>query len=428
MSSGETGKDEAAVLQGAEFGSKPVPELQRAAASIGVNGPSVVLLVDDDPTVLRSLARALGALGYRVVTVTNGADAVAQVRAGAEFDAIISDIAMPGMDGLQLLREVREHDLYVPVLLMTGEPAVSTAVKAIEYGAFHYLTKPTSMEEVHRVLTRAVGLTRMARIKHEAAQLLGTGGVRAADRAGLEASFARALGRIWMAYQPIVRADTHEIYAFEALVRCDDPALPNPGALIDAAERLGRVADLGRAVRAHVTESIHGTREGQFVFVNCHPSDLTDESLFAAAAPLSGVADRVVLEITERAGLEEVADVRARVTRLRELGFRIALDDFGAGYAGLTSFAQLEPQIVKMDLSIVRDVEESPIKQKLIRSMTSLAREMGILVVAEGVETLAERDALVDLGVDLFQGFLFARPGRPFPEVAELPLPAARAG
>ena len=96
---------------------------------------------------------------------------------------------------------------------------------------------------------------------------------------------------------------------------------------------------------------------------------------------------------------------------------RIAVDDLGAGYAGLTSFAQLEPEFVKLDMSLVRDVHRVALKRKLIRSMTTLCKEMGIVVVAEGIETVEERDNVIALGCDLLQGYLFAKPGRPFPEV-----------
>jgi EAL domain-containing protein (putative c-di-GMP-specific phosphodiesterase class I) len=115
--------------------------------------------------------------------------------------------------------------------------------------------------------------------------------------------------------------------------------------------------------------------------------------------------------------LENVPDVRGKVAALREMGFRIAVDDLGAGYAGLTSFAQLEPEIVKLDMSLVRDVDHSTTKQKLIQSMTSVCKDMGSLVVGEGIETSAERDCLIDLGCDLLQGYLLARPGPPFPHV-----------
>ena len=97
------------------------------------------------------------------------------------------------------------------------------------------------------------------------------------------------------------------------------------------------------------------------------------------------------------------------------MGFQIAIDDLGAGYAGLTSFALLEPEIVKLDMTLVRDVHKQSTKQKLIRSMTALCKDMGMMVVGEGVENAEERDALVELGCDLLQGYLFAKPAAPFP-------------
>ena len=130
----------------------------------------------------------------------------------------------------------------------------------------------------------------------------------------------------------------------------------------------------------------------------------------------------MVLEITERAALDRIHELQSRVTRLRALGYRIAIDDLGAGYAGLTSFAQLEPEVVKVDMSLVRGIDGSPMKQKLVRSIISLCTELGIQLVAEGIETPAERDALISLGGDLCQGYLFARPGRGYPEPIQLDL------
>jgi EAL domain-containing protein (putative c-di-GMP-specific phosphodiesterase class I) len=145
-------------------------------------------------------------------------------------------------------------------------------------------------------------------------------------------------------------------------------------------------------------------------FVNLHPRDLLDEDLFDAAAPLSQVATRVVLEVTERASLDHVRDLRACVANLRRIGYCIAVDDLGAGYAGLTTFAQLEPEVVKIDMSLVRDIQAHPTKQKLVGSMASLCRDLGMRLVVEGVETIDERQALLELGCDLMQGYLFARP------------------
>jgi EAL domain-containing protein (putative c-di-GMP-specific phosphodiesterase class I) len=379
------------------------------------NSKASVLVVDDDPDVLRGVVRLLRSQGYSVTSANNGADAARSLH-GRSFDVIVSDIKMPGMDGIQLLREVREHDLHVPVVLVTGEPAVSTAVQALEYGAFHYLTKPVDSEALMRSVAKAVSMHRMARVKQQAAELLGHAGALGADRAGLEASFDRAMQSLWMAYHPIVDFRRKQIYGYEALLRSNEPSLPHPGAVLDAATRLGRLDALGRSIRDLAAAPMNATGS-EMLFVNLHVTDLVDPWLSAPDSPLSQIAHRVVLEITERLSLDEVKDVRARVAALREMGFRIAVDDLGAGYAGLTSFTLLEPEIVKLDMSLVRDVHKNSTKQKVIRSMTALSQDMGMTVVAEGVETIEERDTLLDLDCDLLQGFLFAKPGRPFPEV-----------
>ncbi len=117
-------------------------------------------------------------------------------------------------------------------------------------------------------------------------------------------------------------------------------------------------------------------------------------------------------------------DLRERIKALRALGYRLAIDDLGAGYAGLTSFTALEPDVVKLDMALVRRCDSEPMKQQLIRSMTSLCRELGALVVAEGIETPAERDTVAGLGCDLLQGYLLGRPGETADLVATPPPPS----
>jgi DNA-binding NtrC family response regulator len=113
-----------------------------------------ILVVDDEPTLLRGISRLLTDRGYNVVCERDGEAALHTFRS-REFDVIVTDIAMPQMDGIQLLRQLREHDADVPVVLITGEPAVSTAVKALEYGAFHYLTKPIPLGNLEEVVDKA---------------------------------------------------------------------------------------------------------------------------------------------------------------------------------------------------------------------------------------------------------------------------------
>jgi EAL domain-containing protein (putative c-di-GMP-specific phosphodiesterase class I) len=321
------------------------------------------------------------------------------------------------MNGLQLLRSVREHDLDVPVILMTGGPAVESAVQAMEYGAPRYLIKPVESKQLEEVVSRATRLHQMAKIKREALELFRLEGKHLGDRAGLEVRFANAIKTLWLAFQPIVSWTNKSVLAYEALVRNEEPTLRAPPDLFEAAERLGRLKELGRIIRDRVAQTVVDVPTEHELFVNVHALELDDDSLFSRSSPLAAVASRVVLEITERAPLEKIKDVNARVAQLRAMGYRIAVDDLGAGYAGLTSFAHLEPEVVKVDMSLIRGLDQSPTKQKLLRSMVGLCRDLDIKMIAEGIETIEERDCLVRLGGDLCQGYLFARPGRAFPGV-----------
>jgi len=373
-----------------------------------------VLLVDDDPAVIRAYGAALARHGVNLVTAPNGKEGAHRVTSAA-FDVIVSDISMPEMTGLEFLRAVRAHDLEVPVILMTGEPSVESAMRAIEYGVFRYLAKPVAGEQLWEAVLRAARLHKLARLKREALELPGGDAGRLGERAGLEVRFSWAMNLIWMAFQPIIGWRGRHVFGYEALLRSDEPLMKNPAEILDAAERLGRLHELGRAVRAKVAEAAATLENAEAkLFVNLHSADLNDEELYSPDAPLSRIAKRVVLEVTERASLYGVTNVAASVGKLKALGFQIAVDDLGAGYAGLTSFTQLEPEIAKLDMSLVRDVDTDVRRQSIVRSMNTLCKELDMLVIAEGVETPAERDMLASLGCYLLQGYLFARPERGF--------------
>ena len=382
-----------------------------------------LLLVDDDAAVLKTTRRIFERRGYDVVACGSGEEALGWLEQRT-FDVMLSDVHMPGITGLRLLRAVRDRDLDIPVVLMTGNPDVQTAAAAVEYGAFQYLIKPVQNERLEAAIERAANAGRLARAKREYVQEFGSGVFPLGDRAGADATLDRALASLWMAFQPIIRAADGRVFAHEALMRSSDATLPHPGAILEAAERASRLNDVGRRVRAKVGEAIASTTEDFSFFVNLHPEDLLDPFLYLPDAPLSGAAGRIVLEITERASLDKLPDVRQRIAKLRAMGFRIALDDLGAGYAGLTSFISLEPEFVKLDMSLIRDVHGSDAKQKIVGTMVKLCHEMGKQIIAEGVEQKEERDALLDLGCDYLQGYFYAKPGPPFP----LPSASAAAG
>ena len=378
----------------------------------GSNGR--VLVIDDEPQVLSVMERVIRSSGYEVVTAAGAEEALETMRRQG-VDTVVSDIHMPGISGLDLLVEIRKLDIDVPVVFVTGMPTVESAMTAIQRGAFGYLTKPFRHDELVALVERAVKLGRLADIRRRAIEAQGLSEGIVADLAGTAARFDEALAGVRMAYQPLVQASDWQVFGYEALLRSADPVLSHPGLILAAGEQLDRLPQLGRLIRSLVASDVAGLDSG-CVFINLHPRDLEDAELYAPDSPLSREAGRVVLEITERASLGAAAELAERIAGLRDLGYRIAIDDLGAGYASLASFVALEPDIVKLDMSLVRGIGDNPMKRRVVRSMIEVCRDMGLVVVGEGVETAAERDALVELGCDLLQGFLFAKPGPPFPE------------
>ena len=373
--------------------------------------PASVLVVDDDEQLREGYRRLLTRAGIGTLAVPSAATALELMRNGDLFDVIVSDIVMPGTDGITMLREVRRYNLDVPVILITGNPSLLTAMAAVQFGGFRYLVKPVTPPDLVKAVREAIKLHRLARLKREALTLLSCHREQLGDRASLEVHFQLALEKLWIAFQPIVGWQNRELLAYEALVRSADSRLSNPELLFDAAERLGRVQELSRKIRELVAERILQAPVNAWIFVNLHPEDLKDANLFMTQAALAQHANRVVLELTERRSLDHVLDITERVAQLRKLGYRVAVDNLGAGYAGLASFNSLEPEFAKLDMALIRNIEGSKRKQSLVRSLIALcSRELGIFVVCEGVETEAERNTLESLGANLMQGYLFGRP------------------
>jgi EAL domain-containing protein (putative c-di-GMP-specific phosphodiesterase class I) len=386
----------------------PEPTNAGNPQAFGGSELELVVVVDDDAPMLKALQRSLGAT-FRVAAFDAPEQALARVREGG-VAVVISDIGMPGMSGIELLGAVREHDPDLPVVLITGAPSLESATKAIEHGVFRYLPKPFNGRELSLLLEQASQLHRLARLKREALELRGAPSVpqRGASDHGLK----RALEALSVVYQPIISNSRRSVFGYEALMRCSDPAFPSPAHLLTAAEQSGSLHALGRRVRSLAMAGLNSAAPDTILFLNLHPQDLTDPELTRKGTPLTDNAHRVVLEITERASLGGLDDLKPTLATLRALGFRIAIDDLGAGYAGLTSFAMLEPEIVKLDMTLTRGIDESPVKQKLVASISSLCREMGMTIVVEGVETMAERNTLTTLGCDLLQGHLFGKAER----------------
>jgi EAL domain-containing protein (putative c-di-GMP-specific phosphodiesterase class I) len=378
--------------------------------------PRTILVVDDEAESRTMLMRILNGRGYMTVAAADARVALGAIGNGG-IDVIVSDICMPGMDGITFVRAVREINADIPAIFLTGSPSLETAREAIELGAFRYLVKPVNKAELETAVARALASRRLAELKREALELITREDTHLAGEAGLQARFEKALSTLWIAYQPIVRTIDGSVFGYEALMRSEESSLSQPAALLDAAERLDRLAGLGRVVRSRAILPMEHVPKELSLFVNLHPAELLDDELLSPDAPMTAVAHRIFLEITERAAIHNVLEIRDRVAQLRRAGYRIAVDDLGAGYAGLTSFATLEPDVVKLDMALTQGSDTSPLKRRLIGAMRNVCDDLGILIVAEGIETAAELDTVTELGCDFVQGFYLAAPERGFPRV-----------
>ena len=247
------------------------------------------------------------------------------------------------------------------------------------------------------------------------------------DTDDLSAELDRIIGdrRITIVLQPIFDPSRSRIVAYEALTRGpEDSPLHSPLALFEAAAAAERLPELDRLCLSEAMEHfVELDLPGQ-LFLNITPVAL---ARFVAFGPsLESIAEdvgldpvRVVMEVTEDGVTADVSQLRRAVANLRQSGFGFAIDDLGAGFAGLRLWAELRPDYVKIDRYFVSRLHEDATRVEFVRSMMDIARAMNCQVVAEGVETAEECRELAELGVDLLQGFFLARP-EPYP-VSEPP-------
>lgn len=365
-----------------------------------------LLVIEDDDQVRAGLVRLLKAKGHEVVEARSRMACTFALLA-SRYDAVIADLSMPGCVDLDVLQVVRERDADVPIIVVSGSATVDRAIGALEFGVFRFLTKPYDGRVLLETVDRAAARRAGTRLLAPAAVPLNA---RPADW------FDRGLDAVWLAVQPIVDNRTGRPIAFEALLRGGIEGFERPDQILYSAFAEGRFPDLTQVIRSRACGMIAALPQDCSLFLNLHPIELLDDSLMDLAG-IASHSSRVVLEITERASLSEVADSRSRVQALRAAGYRVAIDDLGAGYSGLSSVTDLEPDWIKLDIALVRDVWRSPVKKSVVRAMVELSTDLGITLIAEGVETQEERQTLDELGVRLMQGYLFGRPKREYTSV-----------
>jgi EAL domain-containing protein (putative c-di-GMP-specific phosphodiesterase class I)/CheY-like chemotaxis protein len=370
--------------------------------------PGRVLLAEVDDVDLSKDADALSRAGFCVDLACDGHAAKTLIECN-DYAAIVADAGLAGVDAIGLLRAIRSRDMDVPLVVVTDASHAGLSAIVVQQGALCCLEKPVATASLCATLAYAAKLHKLATLRRSALDELGGTWRQLGDRVALERVFERALGCLSVAFQPIVSWSNRRVIGHEALLRSSDPNLRDPSSVLAVAERLGRIEQIGRLAREMVARSMMRA-PAEYVFVNLHAHELLDSELFSASAPLSHFGKRVVLEISEHALLDDVSHLESRALALRKLGFHLAMDNLGPGYPGLSSFARLRPDFVKYDHALVRGVDRNATQAGIMAAMTVLLGTMNTRVIATGIESIAERDAVVKAGVDLLQGFAFSKP------------------
>jgi len=221
--------------------------------------------------------------------------------------------------------------------------------------------------------------------------------------------------------QPIYRLSDLSIIGYEALSRGPEASeFERPDKLFKVAYDSDLVVRLERLCRHRAFESAATLPEGRLLFVNIEPEavadpELRDIMLSSVVAESNMAPSQIVLEITERTAVEDFVAFRATLEYLRALGFRIAIDDGGAGYGSMQCIAEVHPEWLKVDMSLVRDIDTDDVRRALVATFVTFAERTGVKLIAEGIERAEQLYVLREAGVEYGQGYLFCAPQTPFP-------------
>ncbi len=229
-----------------------------------------------------------------------------------------------------------------------------------------------------------------------------------------------------MAFQPIVDVHTERVYAYEALVR--GPEGQGAGSVLSQITPENRYSfDQTCRVQAITLASRLGLADnGAFLSINFLPKAVYSPAAciqltLKTARELNFPTDRLIFEITEGEEVENIAHLQAIADEYQKHGFRVAIDDYGAGFANMNLLANLSSDLVKLDMELVRDIHLRPKSRAIVRSTAALCQGLGMEVIAEGIENFEEYEAVRACGIHLMQGYLFAKPA--FEQLPRLTMP-----
>lgn len=398
-----------------------------------------VLIVDDNAANVALLKAVLGRAGLaRVEAVSDSREAMASYDR-VQPNLVLLDLHMPGVDGYELLSQLSERAgaKYLPILVLTADTTRDAMHRALSLGARDFLTKPLDVLEVTlRVRNLLETRELYDRLRHhnlalkmELADYQSSQEIETHTRDAQRERVQNVLdsGTLKLVYQPIVELGALRTVGYEALSRFPLEPVQGPDRWFADARDIGLGVELELLAVKQAVAAQASVPESAMLAVNLSPASVMSSAL----RPLLADADltRLVIEVTEHVEVENFATLHKALAPLRAAGARLAVDDTGAGYAGFRHLLGLEPDIVKLDITLTRGIDTDPARRALAAALVSFSVETNAPLIAEGVETDAELSTVRDLGIDWAQGYYLGRPSalpthvqaaRDTPSVAQL--------
>jgi EAL domain-containing protein (putative c-di-GMP-specific phosphodiesterase class I)/CheY-like chemotaxis protein len=383
-----------------------------------------VTVADDEPHVVEYLCALLETEGFVVVGTATDADGAVQLAHRLEPDVALLDLRMPG-GGLEAARLIGSLSPVTKIVIFSSAADESDLMPLLQAGIDGYVVKGSPPERLIEAIQAAlegdiqlapkINRFAMAQLSSRllAEEQVALRSLRLRQRVGAAISGAT----FTIDLQPIVDVHRDVAVAAEALARFDDRSHRSPSQWLADAEKVGLLVPLELALAGAALAQLQDLDERVSLAINLSPVTVLSGRLHEV---LTGVpVVRVILEITERAPVDDYPALRTALSRWRDKGLRLAVDDAGGGYSSFTHILELAPELIKLDASLIREVHLHPHRQALARAVIGFAEEMGVQVVAEGVESEAELVELRRLGVHLAQGYHLGRP-KGLDEQAEL--------
>ena len=378
--------------------------------------PASMLVIDDDPVIGQFLCR-LGASLALGCEVTTTAERFLELLK-PETSLIFLDLVVPGIDGIQLLRLLSERRCTTPIIIMSGldRRVLETAerlAKALDLRVVGKLQKPFRLAQVETILQDFRWTALPTPTSHPAGAAIS------------DCDLARAIenDELVVHYQPQIDLCSDEVIGFEALVRWQrtPQTLVFPDHFIPRVETLGLIDRLGWLVQKRgFSELAQFARPGETtptLSVNVSATSLLDLRLpdrLALLVEEHGLdPESIIVEVTESGFFEDLSKILNVLARLRMKGFQISIDDFGTGYAMMQHVRHIPATEIKIDRSFVRDMRVCNSDRVVVEKTVEIGHELGMRVVAEGVETVEQLEHLREIGCDIVQGFYFSRPLAP---------------